>query len=177
MAFPAARCWAEIDLNALQQNAQILQSLGPEIMAVVKADAYGHGAALIAPALFDFGVRHFAVATVAEAAVLRDLPTLRNADDVSIYLIAAVLAEEAPEIVRLDLIPFVSDLALARSLSAAAQEQGRVAKIHLEIDTGIGRAGFAPEDVGEALRACAALPGIQATGILHPLHRRRCRSS
>src|SRR5579883_1441240 len=106
MTVPYPRCWAEISAGALAHNVRALSSLGSQTMAVVKANAYGHGVALVTPVLLDLGIRHFGVATVAEGIELRGL----TGPDASLYLIAAALAEEAEAIVAHRLIPFVSDI-------------------------------------------------------------------
>lgn len=164
MNSPFSRCWAEIKTQALADNIGALNSLGSAVMAVVKADAYGHGVELIAPLLVAKGIRHFGVATVAEGQQLRKL-TKDNCPDAAIYIMAAILPEEAPAVVASRLIPFVSDFALAQALSAAAKNDGRGAEIHLEVDTGIGRAGVSPADTPHLLAACENLPTLRVTGI------------
>jgi alanine racemase len=162
MCNPTARCWADIDLAALAANVRLLNTVGPKIMAVVKADAYGHDVDIIVPALIGMGVSHFAVATVIEAAELRALPGMETA---SVYLMAAVLSPEVDDILRLNLIPFVTDTQFVRSLSEAAIKQGKIANIHLEVDTGIGRAGVLPDQLLPTLTYWRTLPGIKVTGI------------
>lgn len=159
------RCWAEIDRSALAHNVRALSSLGSEVMAVVKANAYGHDAALLGPLLLEMGIRHFGVATVTEGVELRRLTKAAGATDAAIYVIAATLPEEAGAIAAAGLIPFVSDFWLAKALSQEAIRTGSEALIHIEVDTGIGRAGVAPEDAAVFLAACQALPNVRVTGI------------
>jgi len=156
------RCWAEIDGAALTSNVKLLRQVGPEIMAVVKADAYGHCAGLIVPLLLSQKIKHFAVATVEEASAIRSLPGM---SDVAIYLMAAVLPDDAGEIVRLGLIPFASDTEFVTKLSQASARQGRPAALHIEVDTGIGRAGVAPQQLLDNLKSWKRLPGIVVSGI------------
>jgi alanine racemase len=156
------RCWAEIDIAALSRNLCRLKDLSPEIIAVVKADAYGHGTDIIVPALHRLGVRHFSVATVGEAAALRRLLGITGG---SIYLMAAVLAADAESIVELQLIPFATDTDFVRSLGQAALRQGKIAPVHIEVDTGIGRAGVDPNDLLSTLLLWSSLPGILVAGI------------
>ncbi|HEX5322921.1 MAG TPA: alanine racemase [Capsulimonadaceae bacterium] len=159
------RCWAEIDTDALAHNVRALSSLGSEIMAVVKANAYGHGVDLVVPALLKMGIRHFGVATVVEGEEARALADANGASDAAIYIIAAALPEEAGAIVENRLIPLVSDLDLAKAISRATRQAGKEAQIHIEIDTGIGRAGVAPTQAPAFLAECSALPGLRVAGI------------
>src|SRR5437762_114615 len=107
LSFSCARpTVAEIDIGALLANYHALRMLAKdaEFMAVVKADAYGHGAVEVADALARHGCRHFGVATLGEAKELRAAGLEQR-----IYLMGGFFAQEAPELVDLDIIPFVSD--------------------------------------------------------------------
>src|SRR5260221_6621683 len=109
--------FAEIDFNALRDNYSALSAYtnGASIMAVVKADAYGHGAIEIARALRRHGCAHFGVATVEEA---RELRAAGVSD--RIYLLAGYFADQLPDIVALDLTPPIFDLSLIAPLEHAA---------------------------------------------------------
>ncbi len=157
------RVWAEIDAAALAHNIALLRRrFGPaRIMAVVKADAYGHGAALVAPLCAQCGVSDFGVATPAEGAALRPLLP----PDTAIYLLGPALPSEAPAIVFYRLTLLVSSLEVGLALSDAAQAQNTVASAHLDLDTGIGRAGVQPSDARALLTALDALPHLQITGL------------
>jgi len=157
------RVWAEIDADALAHNIALLrQRFGPaRIMAVVKADAYGHGLSLVAPLCAELGLTDFGVATPAEGAALRPLLP----PDTAIYLLGPALPSEAPAIVFHRLTLLVSSLEMGRALSDAAQAQNTVASAHLDIDTGIGRAGVQPADAHALLTALDALPHLQITGL------------
>ncbi len=161
-----ARAWAEISQGALVGNIHALrtrlQGLGQSrLLAVVKADAYGHSINLVAPLCSREGITDFGVATVDEGIALRALlPQAAN-----IYLMAATLPADASEIVSHRLIPFVGDLPLAEALSQAGQSQNILAEAHLDIDTGIGRAGVLATDAPGLLSAIQALPGLRITGI------------
>ena len=134
--------------------------------AVVKADAYGHGAAVVARTLQAAGAAAFAVSCVAEGlelrrrGITRPILILGYADPAQ----AAVLAEN-------DLATAVLSLDYANALSAAAQAAGVRVKGHLKLDTGMGRIGFAVRTAAEldaalpALTACYALPGLDITGV------------
>src|SRR5260370_36048181 len=109
LSFSCARpTVAEIDLDALVANYRSLRALAQEaeFMAVVKADAYGHGAVEVAHALTRAGCSHFGLATLAEA---RELRAAGGAE--RIYLMGGVFAQESPELVELDIVPFLADAA------------------------------------------------------------------
>jgi len=134
----AARAWVEIDLPALDRNVgRIKQALPPHVryVAVVKANAYGHGMPEVATRLLQAGVDCFAVANVAEAAKLREV-----GHDADILLLSPTLPSELPRALALGLDVTLNSLDEARALAAAAQS-GRKAKVHVKVDTGMGRAG------------------------------------
>src|SRR6185437_16306769 len=121
---------AEIDLAALGANYRAIRSAGngAGLMAVVKADAYGHGAVEVTRALRDEGCGHFGVARVCEARELRAAGVHER-----IYLLGGFLAGEAEEIVGLDLTPFVYDVALIAPLGRAVEAQARANfQVHLK---------------------------------------------
>jgi alanine racemase len=97
-----------------------------------------------------------------EAVQLRALPGMESA---SIYLMASVLGGDAQCIVENNIIPFATDTAFVQQLSNAAVRANTIAQVHLEIDTGIGRAGVAPENVLSTFTSWNALPGIRVSGI------------
>lgn len=161
-----ARAWAEISRSALLSNIRALQSrLGSggqtRLLAVVKADAYGHGIALVAPLCFGVGVTDFGVATVDEGISLRGLLPAEAA----IYLLAAALPADAPTIAAYRLTALVGDLSPARALSKAGAQQKSPVHVHLEIDTGIGRAGVSVSEATALFSAMQALPFVRMTGI------------
>jgi alanine racemase len=149
---------AEIDLNALRANYQALTAFanGAKIMAVVKADAYGHGAVATASTLGAEGCMHFGVATVEEARELRLAGIDRR-----IYLLGGFFAEQADEIVALNLTPAIFDASLIEPLDSFAAKYGRVPfPVHLEIDTGATRLGVPTSNfdaLADRLRAAASL--------------------
>src|SRR5580698_6230391 len=100
---------AEIDLGALRSNFRALRAVAAhgELMVVVKADAYGHGAVTVARTLLGEGCRHFGVATLDEARELREAGVRTR-----VYLQAGFLAEQVAQIVALDLTPFVFDASM-----------------------------------------------------------------
>ena len=159
----APRVWTEIDADALRHNAALLKArFGPaRIMAVVKADAYGHGVTQIAPLCAEFGLTDFGVATPAEGAALRPLLP----PDTTIYLLGPALPSEAPAIVYYRLTLLLSDFATGQALSDAACAQNTRIAAHLDLDTGIGRAGAQLSDAHALLSALDALPNLQITGL------------
>ena len=150
---PYSRAWAEIDAGALRHNVALLHRRytgggRTRLMAVVKADAYGHGVGLVAPLAAQAGVTDFGVATVAEGAALRAL-----LPQAAIYLIALTLPPDAGAIVTHRLTPLLSTREMGCALADAARAQGVTAQAHLEVDTGIGRAGAAVNDALPLLAA------------------------
>lgn len=140
---------AEIDLGALGANYRAIKTVGggAEVMAVVKADAYGHGAVEVTRALRGEGCVHFGVARISEARELRAAGLGER-----IYLLGGFLASEAEEIVALGLTPFVYDVALIAPLERAAQTHGRANfRIHLKIDSGATRLGIMPFELDQAI--------------------------
>ena len=162
---PYSRTWARIDADALAQNLANLNALytepfGSRVMAIVKADAYGHGLDLIVAECHKLGVRDFGVATVEEGVAARRLTS-----DAHIYLLSPVTPREAETIVDHGLTTVVSSHTMAAALSQTATSLGRTADVHLDIDTGMGRSGFAPDDAPAALAALTRLPNVRLTGI------------
>ncbi len=152
------RCWVEVDLDALRHNvAAIRRRIGPRVklMAVVKADAYGHGLAQVAGALMQCGVDAFAVANLTEALVLRQV----GGPGWPILLLGSALPFEVEKIVEQNITPTISTLDEARQFNAAAG--ARQIPVHIEVDTGMGRVGFWHEEAGKAIEQIAALPHLR----------------
>ena len=166
------RTWAEINLDNLKKNAENIRSItkpDAKIMAVVKADAYGHGYRECCRALLKSGVDSFAVAMTDEAKELR-----RSGFSVPILILGATLSrEEAFDIVEYDIMPTIYNYEYAKCVSDVATALGKTAKIHLKIDTGMSRLGFvAGEDNSEAVEEILKiykLPNIEIDGIFSHL--------
>ncbi len=157
---PPDRTWAEIDAAALRHNVAVVRALTGErvrIMAVVKADAYGHGVAFVVPALADC-VEMFGVANLAEAEEVRAL-----ADQQPIFILGPALPEERAGIAEQRFIPLVSDLEEAQAYSALAT--GEPIEVHLKLDTGMGRVGIWQDDALAVVREIRALEGIRIAGL------------
>lgn len=157
------RAWVEIDAGALTHNiATLRRHFAPaRIMAVVKADAYGHGAALIVPFCAKLGLRDFGVATPAEGAALRTLVP----PDATIFLLGPTFPDEALSIAYHRLTPLLSSLEMGVALSKAARSLGIQAEAHLDIDTGIGRAGVQTSEAFAMLEKLDQLSHLSVTGI------------
>lgn len=155
--------WVEVDLSAIKDNVRNIKafiSSPTALMAVVKANAYGHGLVPVAKAAVDSGAERLGVALVEEAAELRQAGI-----NVPIQLLSEPPAETAPLIVRDNLIPAVYSINLAQALSRAAEAAGTQIIIHLKADTGMHRVGIAAGNVVEFHRAISHLPGLRIEGI------------
>lgn len=138
------RCWAEIDLGALERNLKRIRQALPEhikYVAVVKADAYGHGLHQTVARLMHSGADMFAVANVAEAAAVREL-----GPGWPILVLGPLLPEEEPAILEFDLTPTISSADEFARVEALAAKSGRKIPAHLKIDTGMGRSGVWHEE-------------------------------
>jgi len=148
---------ASVDLAALAHNyAEVVRlAEGRQVIAVVKADAYGHGAVPVARRLVAAGCTRLAVTTVAEAAELR-----AAAVRVPLLLLGGIHdAAEADDAVELALVPVVQHAGHVALLARAARERGQRLEVELEVDTGMARMGVPPEDVA-ALAASIAREGM-----------------
>ncbi|MEM7387481.1 MAG: alanine racemase, partial [Verrucomicrobiota bacterium] len=144
----AARTWVEVCFQALRANVSVARRLfGPDrkVMAIIKADAYGHGMEQVALALSK-QVNAFGVAHSDEArAVARSLTD--SGSDLPILLLSPALPSEYPEIVENGWEVSISTAAELEALADCARKVGKQAGIHLVLDTGMGRMGFLNEDV------------------------------
>jgi len=153
------RCWVEVDLDALRQNiAAIRRRLRPKtkLMAVVKADAYGHGLAQVGSVLMQCGVDAFAIANLAEALQLRHI----GGSGWPILLFGSSLPFEVGKIVEQNITPTISTIEEAQSFEEEAARQHKKLPIQIEIDTGMGRVGFWRDEAVAQIREVAALPHL-----------------
>ena len=161
------RAWAEIDIDAAAKNMRNIRAItnkNAQIMATVKADAYGHGFLEMSKIFLENGADRLAVATLDEAIQLR-----REGIDVPIMILGASDSDDAEELINYDIISTVYDYDFAKVLSDVAVKLNKQAKIHIKLDTGMTRIGFvATEDnaavVNEILNV-ASLPNIFTEGI------------
>ncbi len=157
------RNWAEIDLRALRHNLGLISRTGREVMVMVKADAYGHGAVPVSRAARRGGAKQLAVAFPAEAAELRSAGI-----KAPINLVTSILPPEIREIIKYDLIVPVCRFQDLNILSAAARRYRKCIKINLKIDTGLGRLGVSVGQLpvlGARLRLELAAKRLKLEGI------------
>lgn len=156
--------YAEIDLSALQHNYQLIRSSIPpqtEILAVVKADAYGHGFMDISRELEALGVNAFGVAFLAEAIQLR-----KSGSDKPILLLGGVYPGQERKCIGYNLSTAVFSLEQAQALNLAAGKLFRKAQIHLKIDTGMGRLGIPYSDVPRFIAELKKMQHIALEGLI-----------
>lgn len=160
------RTWVTVGPEAIRANVRAItrRARGGEVMAVVKADAYGHGVGVVAPVCREEGVRHFAVATVAEAEELRACSGFA-AEEGEIYLLSAFLPSEAPTVARLDLVPMVSSLEQYEALAEAACSAPKPRRCFLMLDTGMGREGAWDSEGDRLWKIALETPALRVTGI------------
>lgn len=153
--------YAKIDLAAIRDNFHaIREKTGAPVMAVVKADAYGHGAVPVAQML-EKDCAFFGVATVAEALELRGAGIQKP-----ILLLGHVPVRYYEAVVREELRPAISCCEQAQALSQEAMRQGKTAAFHFAVDTGMSRIGFqVTEEAADICAKIAKLPGLQAEGL------------
>lgn len=140
---------AVIDLDALSRNFHRIASALPrgcEVMPVVKADAYGHGAEAVAPRLEKEGARSFAVAVVEEGVELRRAGVLSE-----ILVMGWTGDGQLPELLRFGLVANVHRFEMLDDLASFARGRGVRVSVHIKFDTGFTRLGFRPEDLGELI--------------------------
>ncbi|MBE3590162.1 MAG: alanine racemase [Firmicutes bacterium] len=145
---PGRPAWVEVDLDAIAHNVRTARQAlrpGAQLMAVVKADAYGHGAVPVARAALRAGAAWLGVAVLSEALELR-AAGLRA----PILILGWTPPELAREAVRHDVALTVFRAEEARELARLARETGRPARVHLKVDTGMGRLGVPPDERGLA---------------------------
>jgi len=155
--------WAEVDLNRISHNMREIRRLvrkSCELMAVVKADGYGHGALPVARAALMAGASRLAVAIPEEGVTLR-----KDGIPSPILVMGSLWPEQAEVIVSNSLTATVFDLPLAQALSAEAKRQRKNVRVHLKVDTGMGRIGLFPRDVVPFINQVLRLPYLEIEGI------------
>ena len=156
--------WAQIDLDNLEFNYRsVKEFIGPDIklMAVVKANAYGHGGVPCALRLQEEGADWIAVATLEEAIELRQNGIVRP-----IMNLGGFWPGQERELLNFDLTPMIFDLEQARALNAAAEDQNKIATVHVKIETGMNRVGFQKTDWLSTAKEMAALPNLEVQGLM-----------
>lgn len=157
----------EIDLAALRHNFQeIKRTVGADcdVLAVVKADAYGHGVSHVAPVLADEGAKLFGVALVEEGVELRRLGI-----EQPIVILGGVFPGQDSDVLEYRLTPVLYDLSSAQRLNNVARDAGRTIEYHLKVDTGMGRLGFRVEQLDEVLSTLKRLKSLDMAGLMSHL--------
>jgi alanine racemase len=156
--------WAEIDLNALAANFDIVKDrVGPDVkvMAVVKANAYGHGAVECARRLMQEGADWFGVALPEEGIELRNASIARP-----ILCLGGFWGEQSTTCLQHDLVPVVYRLDMIEAFDRAARERNVVADVHVKIDTGMGRLGVRFDEVSDFAGALKKFKNIRVDGFM-----------
>lgn len=158
---PEPAAWIEIDDDAIRHNVSCLAEwLSPtSIMAVVKANGYGHGIETAAQAALEGGAHSLGVARLDEALALREAGFTAK-----ILILGCGLPDQADAVVASDLSQTVSDEKMIRALDAAGRSHGRTVHVHLKVDTGMGRVGIHPDEVDRFLGLVASLSGLRLEG-------------
>lgn len=158
------RVQANINLDAICSNINaIRQMIQPEtkIMAVIKADGYGHGASHIATALNEIGIDAFAIAILEEGIDLRQREIQKP-----MLILGYTPKEQYADLVKYDISQTVFDYSMAEGISEQAVKQGKNGKIHIKVETGMNRIGFADTDESvETILRIAKLPNIEIEGV------------
>lgn len=154
--------WTEIDREAVRTNLKTMRKhLGPDtmIMAVVKADAYGHGAVEVARVALSAGSKYLGVSNVAEGVELRQAGI-----EAPIIILAEPPASSVEAIIYYDLVSAVCTLEFALALGEAASAAGVIVPYHLKVDSGMNRVGVHFSDAGDFLRTLSFHEGLELQG-------------
>lgn len=155
--------YAEVDLGAIRANVRALRraaGAGVAVMAVVKADGYGHGAIRVSRTALEAGAACLGVAIPEEGAALREAGLAAP-----IFVLGLSTPDQLPLIVEHGLVATIATLDGARALSAVARTAGTRARVVLKVDTGMGRIGVPPADAPALVAALGELPGIELQGL------------
>lgn len=153
-----------VSSQALQHNYTLIKDLAGvdvPVMAMVKADAYGHGMVMAAQTFAGAGCENFGVAELREAVILREAG-IKGA----IYVTLGFFPEDVELIFRYDLIPIIYDFATARLLADKAMALGQEIGVHIKIDSGMSRLGLLPDELPAFLAGIETLPGLRIAGMM-----------
>ncbi len=164
------KSWVEISGARLVENLRAVQAIvnidaGAETLGVIKANAYGHDAAIVARILVDAGVRWLGVADVEEGARVRGVV----GDGVRVLVMCGLEVDDCKEVVGLGLTPVVWTLEHVAMLERAAEAAGREVRVHLEIDTGMARQGIDLEGVATVAERLAGSRWVRCEGVMSHL--------
>jgi alanine racemase len=155
--------WTEVNLDAIAQNVKNIKKLigeKKELMAVVKGNAYGHDILEVSPVVLSNGATRLAVARLEEAIFLR-----KAGITVPILVLGLTLKQQAEFLVSYDITPAVCEFEMIEKLSESAVQMNKMTKIHLKVDTGMGRIGIFPYDVLRFIKRIKALKNVEIEGI------------
>jgi len=155
---------AEINLTALEHNLNIVRKMVGDkvkLLCVVKAHAYGHGIKEVSRKLVSSGVDYFGVATVDEAVALRNY----LGPAVSILVLGSIFKEETDDILKNNIAQTIADKAIALALSESAKKFRKSVRVHIKIDTGMGRIGVWHEEAIDFIKWAKGLEGISVEGV------------
>jgi alanine racemase len=152
-------CWVEVNLDALRHNFRAIKTLigaDVSVIAVVKANAYGHGAPRVAQVFAEEGASMLAVTRLEEA-----LPLREHGVTAPILLLTPPLPDEEDEALAHNLTCCVASWEDAERIAKVATDRNQTARLHLKINTGMGRLGVEPEEAVEVARRIASLPNVE----------------
>lgn len=156
--------WVEIDLRALRHNFRAIRRLiGPDcqVMATIKANAYGHEVLPCAKTFIEEGAQRLAVSNIFEALELRE-----EGISVPLMILSELLPSQMETAIENEIIQTVFSLETAQLISGLAQKMAKKVKIHLKVDTGMARIGFLPNQSAiEDIQAIFKLPGLEVEGL------------
>ena len=155
--------WIEVNLDAIAQNVRNIKKLigeKKELMAVVKGNAYGHDVLEVVPVVLKSGATRLAVARLEEGIFLR-----KAGITVPILVLGLTLKQQAELLVSYSITPAVSEYEMIEKLSEEAFKEGKIVKVHLKVDTGMGRIGIFPNRVLDFVKKIKALKNIEIEGV------------
>ncbi len=155
--------WAEVDLDAIAYNTRRIKDwIGTdvELMAVVKGDGYGHGAVMVAKTALANGATRLATARVDEGVELRKAGVTSP-----IFVLGYVAKDEMETVVHWHIDAPLMHWDIAQALSRISTRQGAVTRVHVKVETGMGRFGLFPEEVVDFVQRVIALPGLKLEGL------------
>lgn len=161
------RNWAEIDLDNFAHNVhKIKEFIGEsQLMAVIKAEGYGHGSVEVGKTALENGATYLGVATLDEAIKLRE-----NHIKAPILVLAPTMGISSPLLLQYDIAQAIATMQSAQELSRAAVAAKKTAVIHIKIDSGMGRIGFKPTaETVQTVLEISKLPGIKIEGVFSHL--------
>jgi alanine racemase len=160
---PGRPTWLEVDLEAIAHNVRrVVEMVGPEVevLAVLKADGYGHGMVRVARTALNNGARYVGVASVNEGVLLR-----QSGVSSPILVLGFTPAWQARELVLNNLSATVFDFDVAQAIGRASRELDRPVAVHVKVDTGMGRLGLLPDEVLPFVLRLRQVPGLALEGI------------